>query len=152
MKGNLRQSRILDFTLWISVSRYWIPDSLSVELGFQIAIVGGIPDSLRWIPDSRAQDFWFHKSGTQNTLRPKTEFTSRDDDSGIWGIFACGPESWALECRVQLKGSGIPALMMTIRNPVPGSKTVFDFPYMWRPFRPFLYGSSPAILGDIFVT
>ena len=77
MKGNLRQSRILDFTLWISVSRYWIPDSLSVERGFQIAIVGGISDSLRWIPDSKAQDFWFHKSWTQNTLRPKTEFTRR---------------------------------------------------------------------------
>ena len=30
--------------------------SLSVELGFYIAIVSGIPDSLNCIPDSKAQD------------------------------------------------------------------------------------------------
>ena len=150
MKGNLRQSRILDFTLWLSVSRYWIPDSLSVELGFQIAIVGGIPDSLRWIPDSKAQDFWFHKSWTQNTLRPKTEFTRRRfrnlRNFCLWtGILGFGMQSTA-------QGIRNTRTDVTIRNPVPGSKTVFDFPNMWRPFRPLLYGSSPAILGDIFVT
>ena len=47
-------------------------------------------------------------------------------DSGILGSFACGirnreffllnPESWALESRVRLKGSGIP-LTIGIRNP-----------------------------------
>ena len=37
---------ILDSTLWIPNSRYWIPDSLAVELGFRIPIVSGIPDSL----------------------------------------------------------------------------------------------------------
>ena len=34
----------------------WIPDSLSLELGFQIPIAGGIPDSLNCNPDSKAQD------------------------------------------------------------------------------------------------
>ena len=31
--------------------------SLSVELGFRIPIVSGIPDSLSCIPDSKAKDF-----------------------------------------------------------------------------------------------
>jgi len=34
---------------------------LSVELGFWIPIVRGIPDSLRCIPDSKAQDSRFHR-------------------------------------------------------------------------------------------
>ena len=34
----------------------WIPDSLSLELGFQILIAGGIPDSLNCNPNSKAQD------------------------------------------------------------------------------------------------
>ena len=34
---------------------------LSVEFGFWIPIVCGIPDSLSYIPDSKAQDFGFHK-------------------------------------------------------------------------------------------
>ena len=37
-------------------TRYWIRDSLSLELGFLIPIVSGIPDSLSCIPDSKAQD------------------------------------------------------------------------------------------------
>ena len=41
--------------------RYWIPDSLSVDLGFRILIVSGIPDSLSCIPDSKAQDSGFQK-------------------------------------------------------------------------------------------
>ena len=36
---------------------YWIQDSLMVEL----SIVKGDPDSLRFIPDSKAQDSRFHK-------------------------------------------------------------------------------------------
>ena len=36
---------ILDSTLWTPDSRYWIPESLSLELRFQILIVSGIPDS-----------------------------------------------------------------------------------------------------------
>ena len=50
----------LDSTPWIPNSRYWIPDSLSVELGFRIPIVSGIPDSISCIPDSTAQDSKFH--------------------------------------------------------------------------------------------
>ena len=41
---------MLDSTLWIPESRYWIPDLFSVELGFRISIVSGFPDSLGWIP------------------------------------------------------------------------------------------------------
>ena len=40
--------------------------SLSMELGFQIPIVNRIPDSLSFIPDSKAQDSGLHK---QNFLR-----------------------------------------------------------------------------------
>ena len=32
-----------------------------MELGSRIVIVGGIPDFLSWITDSKAQDFGFHK-------------------------------------------------------------------------------------------
>ena len=50
---------------WIPHHGFRIPgtgfQSLSVELGFWIPIAGGIPDSLSCIPDSRAQDFGFHK-------------------------------------------------------------------------------------------
>ena len=35
-----------------SVSKNWIPDSLSAELGFRVTIVNGILDSLSCIPDS----------------------------------------------------------------------------------------------------
>ena len=55
MKENPRQLLILNTTLWIS-------DSLAVQLhGFQIRIVSGIPDSLSWITDSKAQDSGFHR-------------------------------------------------------------------------------------------
>ena len=57
--GDPRQLWILDSTQWISYSRYWIPDSLSVELGVWNPIVNGIPDSLSFLPDSKAQDSWF---------------------------------------------------------------------------------------------
>ena len=40
--------------------------SFSVDLGFRIPIVSGILDSYSCIPDSKAQDFGFHK---QNFLR-----------------------------------------------------------------------------------
>ena len=40
--------------MWIPDSRYWIPDPLSLELELRIRIVKGIPDS-------KAQDFGFHK-------------------------------------------------------------------------------------------
>ena len=52
----------LSTTLWILDSRYWISDSLPVELGFRISIVSGIPDFLSWIRDSQVQDFQFYKN------------------------------------------------------------------------------------------
>ena len=51
-----RQSWILDSTPCISDSKYWIPDSLSVELGFRISIVSGpfrIPWAVFRIPKPR---------------------------------------------------------------------------------------------------
>ena len=39
-----------------------MPDSLLVELGFRIPVISGIPDSLRFITDSKAHDSRFHKS------------------------------------------------------------------------------------------
>ena len=44
-------------------SGFQLPDSrsFSVELGFRIRIVSGIPDSYTCIPDSKAQDSGFHK-------------------------------------------------------------------------------------------
>ena len=35
----------LDSTRWIPNFRYWIPDSVPLELGTRVAIVSGIPDS-----------------------------------------------------------------------------------------------------------
>ena len=49
---------------WIlSPPPYWIPDSLSVELGFRIPIVRGNLDSLSRIPDSSAHDSGFLSRG-----------------------------------------------------------------------------------------
>ena len=45
----LRQSWILDSTLWIV-------DSLPVKPGLRIPIVSGIPDSFSWIPHSKAKN------------------------------------------------------------------------------------------------
>ena len=39
----------------------WMADSLSVGLGFWILIVSEIPESLSWVPSSKAQDSRFHK-------------------------------------------------------------------------------------------
>ena len=49
---------------------------LSVELGFWVPIVSGIPDSLSCTPDSKTQDSRFHK---QKFLR------FRNPDSHTWG-------------------------------------------------------------------
>ena len=53
MQGHSRQSWILDSTLWI-------PDYLSVELGFHIPVVSRILNSLNLIPDSKAQGSGSH--------------------------------------------------------------------------------------------
>ena len=48
------QSWILDSRLWIPDSTFWIPKSPSMIL--EMRFFSGIPDSLRWITDSKAQD------------------------------------------------------------------------------------------------
>ena len=48
LQGHSRQSWILDSTLWI-------PDCLSVELGFHIPIASMFLDSFNLIPDSKSQ-------------------------------------------------------------------------------------------------
>ena len=55
-------------------SRYWNPDSLSVELGFRIPIVSGIPDSSSCIPDSQAQDSGFHSKFFHDSEFHKKKF------------------------------------------------------------------------------
>ena len=47
VKGNSRQSRILDSKQWIPDSRFQVADFLSVELGFRIPKL--------WIPDSKSK-------------------------------------------------------------------------------------------------
>ena len=76
---NPRQSWILDSTPRIPGSRNWIPDFLSVKLGFWIAIVSGILDSLRCIPDSKAQD------STSSTSKKIPGFLNQN--SLAWGDF-----------------------------------------------------------------
>ena len=58
MYGNPWKSWLLDSTQWIPDSQY---RSLLVELGFRILIVSGILDCLSCFPDSKDQDFDFHK-------------------------------------------------------------------------------------------
>ena len=48
-------------------SRYWIPDSLYVELK-KIVIVNGILDFLSRIMDSKAKDFGLHKQNCPGFL------------------------------------------------------------------------------------
>ena len=52
---------ILNSTLWIPDSSWWILDSLLVKLVSPIPIVNGIPGSLNWIADSKAQDSRINK-------------------------------------------------------------------------------------------
>ena len=63
---HVRESKtVLDSGFHITDSGFRIPgpgfQSLSVELGFRIPIASGIQDSLRCVPDSKAQDSGFHK-------------------------------------------------------------------------------------------
>ena len=57
----------------------WIPDSWSVEYGFRIAIISGIPDSLRCILYSKAQDSGFLSKNLLDSELHKQKFP----DSGI---------------------------------------------------------------------
>ena len=56
MSGDPIQSWILDSTLSIPNSGYWIPDSLSAEIVFWIPVVSGILDFLSWTTDLKAED------------------------------------------------------------------------------------------------
>ena len=49
--------------------------SFSVELGFRIRIVSGIPDSYTCIPDSKAQDSGFHKQKFARFRIPNAKFS-----------------------------------------------------------------------------
>ena len=60
MQGNPTQYKILDSTPWILDSKYWIQDSLSLEPWILDSCLSVIPDSLRCILDSKAQDSGFH--------------------------------------------------------------------------------------------
>ena len=60
--------------------------SFSVELGFRIRIVSGIPDSYTCIPDSKAQDSGFHKQNFQDSVFHKQKFPGfRNPDSFTGG-------------------------------------------------------------------
>ena len=59
-EGNPRQSLN-------SGSTPWIPDSLSLELGFRIPIVSGIPDSFSCKQDSNSHNSGFHKTSFQDS-------------------------------------------------------------------------------------
>ena len=48
----------------------WIPDSMSVELGFRTPIVSGMLDSLSFVQDSKALDLGFHKQGFPGFRHP----------------------------------------------------------------------------------
>ena len=56
--------------------------SFSVELGFRIRIVSGIPDSYTCIPDSKAQDSGFHKQKFPRFRIPNAKI-SRIPESGF---------------------------------------------------------------------
>ena len=56
--------------------------SFSVELGFRIRIVSGIPDSYTCIPDSKAQDSGFHKQKFPRFWIPNAKI-SRIPESGF---------------------------------------------------------------------
>ena len=63
MLGNPRQSLILDSGFHTVDSSFQLLDSnlMSIEIGFRIQKICGIPDSLSCIPDSKTQDSGFHK-------------------------------------------------------------------------------------------
>ena len=57
MRGNPRQSWILDSSTWIPDSKYRIPHSFSVEIGFRTPVISGIPDSKVLDPGFYRQKF-----------------------------------------------------------------------------------------------
>ena len=69
----------------------WTLGSLSVELGFRISIFNGIPDSLSYIPDSKAQDSGPHRQNFFRILDSTSKISwILESDSLIW----CESLSW----------------------------------------------------------
>ena len=77
-----------------------MPDSLLVELGFRIPVISGIPDSLRFITDSKAHDSRFHKSNF-----PHSGFPYMGQTLGIGALFSGGSRGGA-------GGGGLPPLFV----------------------------------------
>ena len=73
-------------------SRHWIPEFLTVKLGFRISIISGIPDSLSCIPNSKAQESGFYNSNFQIQ-----DFNSRAKTSWIALITVHGANSTVQE-------------------------------------------------------
>ncbi|CAH3168734.1 unnamed protein product, partial [Porites evermanni] len=61
---------------------------LTVELGFLIPIVSGIPDSLSCIPDSKAKDSWFYKQNFPGFEIPRAKI-SQIPESGVRYMRVC---------------------------------------------------------------
>ena len=77
-----------------------MPDSLLVELGFRIPVISGIPDSWRFITDSKAHDSRFHKSNF-----PHSGFPYMGQTLGIGALFSRGSRGGA-------RGGGPPPLFV----------------------------------------
>ena len=74
-------------------SGLWIPDSLSVKFGVRISIVSGIPDFLRFILGSKAQDSGLEKETLPVSLFHKQKFpTFRNPHSPTWDEIHNSPE------------------------------------------------------------
>ena len=88
---------MLEFTLWILDSRYWIPDSMSVSFRLQIPIFSGIPDSLNWITDSKARDSGIPQVG-HFEITAVSRFLWEKGGPRILAYFGYTPESIRGKC------------------------------------------------------
>ena len=74
-------------------SGLWMPDSLSVKIGVRISIVSEIPDFLRFILGSKAQDSGLEKETLPVSLFHKQKFpTFRNPHSLTWDEIHNSPE------------------------------------------------------------
>lgn len=87
--AHARESKTLfDSGFHISDSRNWILEFFSVELGFQIPIINGIPDFFKCIPGSKAQDSGFHDLNFPDYGFHRQKFIRfQNPDSVTWGEF-----------------------------------------------------------------
>ena len=77
LSRHVRESKtLLDSEFHAVDSGFHLLDSrsFSVELGFRIRIVSGIPDSYTCIPDSKAQDSGFHEQKFPRFRIPESGF------------------------------------------------------------------------------